>query len=119
MSAWGGREMRCAVCEMPLDAEDNYCRNCGEAVQIAPLPAVRPAAQPPAIIRAAAVPIASGAVVVAATVIARWALGQAVRGVLAGPAPGHRREATVRPAAPAARAGETVEFLWYRRTHSG
>lgn len=110
--------MHCTGCEMPLDAEDNYCRNCGEAIQVVPLPAVRQFAQPPAIVRAAAVPIASGAVVVAATAIARWALGQAVRGILAGPSAGRRREAAARPL-PSPRVGETVEFLWYRRTHSG
>jgi hypothetical protein len=115
--------MRCETCAFLLDAEDNYCRNCGAAVQVAAVPMVRPAAQPPALFRSTAAPLATGAAAVAATALLRWALGQAVRGLLADERPrrepGRGRSLIRRePAASAAdRAPKgTVEILWYRRT---
>src|SRR5215216_4512535 len=76
-----GGVMRCRSCDFLLDVEDNYCRECGASVQVASLPAVR----------AAAPPLATGAAAVAATAILRWAIGQAVRGLLADDHP-HRDE---------------------------
>ena len=110
--------MRCDTCDTALDAEDNYCRRCGAAVQLAPPPALRQA-QPPALFRSTAAPLATGAAAVAATALLRWAVGRAVRGMIAADSP--RRAATPsRRAAepPTAVRGpkEIVEFVWYRRT---
>ena len=117
--------MRCESCDFLLDGEDNYCRNCGAAVRVAPVPALRPAAQPPALFRSTAAPLATGAAAVAATAILRWALGQAVRGLLADDRPRRedrprsralaRREAET-PAVSGRGARETVEIFWYRRS---
>ena len=117
--------MRCTTCDLLLDAEDNYCRNCGAAVQVVQVPAVRPQAQPPALFHTTAAPLATGAAAVAATAILRWALTQAVKGLLADDRP--RREAPARSRslarrdAPAAATTarepkQTVEIFWYRRT---
>ena len=117
--------MRCETCEILLDAEDNYCRNCGAAVHVAPVPAVRPAAQPPALFRTTAAPLATGAAAVAATAILRWVVGQAVKSMLTDDRP--RRDANSKSraltrrepsgAVASGRGGrETVEFFWYRRT---
>src|SRR5215208_4530 len=118
-----GGIMRCRSCDFLLDVEDNYCRDCGAPVQVESLPAVRPTAQPPALFRSTAAPLATGAAAVAATALLRWAIGQAVRGLLAEDRP--RREERPRtralarkePAAIAAGRGprETVEVFWYRR----
>ena len=115
--------MRCRSCDFLLDVEDNYCRDCGAPVQVESLPAVRPTAQPPALFRSTAAPLATGAAAVAATALLRWAIGQAVRGLLAEDRA--RREERLRtralarkePAAVAAGRGprETVEVFWYRR----
>ena len=117
--------MRCESCDFLLDEEDNYCRSCGAAVQVASVPAVRPVAQPPALFRSTAAPLATGAAAVAATAILRWAIGQAVRGLLADDRP--RRDERPRSRALARREGEampangrgpreTVEIFWYRRS---
>jgi hypothetical protein len=117
--------MRCQSCDFLLDEEDNYCRNCGAAVQVASVPAVRAAAQPPALFRSTAAPLATGAAAVAATAVLRWAIGQAVRSLLAEDRPRRderpRTRALARrePEAPAANgrgARETVEVFWYRRS---
>ena len=112
--------MRCDTCDILLDAEDNYCRNCGAPVQVVQVPAVR-TVQPPALFRSTAAPLATGAAAVAATAILRWALGQVVRGLLSD---GRPRRALVRrepqPVAPSRRAAgeprQVVEIFWYRRT---
>lgn len=114
--------MRCATCDILLDVEDNYCRNCGAAVQVASVPAVRPGPQPPALFRSTAAPLATGAAAVAATAILRWAVGQAVRSLLADDrsrreAPKGRGLIRREPVVNAGRSPkETVEVVWYRRT---
>jgi hypothetical protein len=109
--------MRCDTCDTALDAEDNYCRRCGAAVQIAPPPALREP-NPPALFRSTAAPLATGAAAVAATALLRWAVGRAVRGLLS--ADGPRRVAPVArrtTETPASRGPkDIVEFVWYRRT---
>lgn len=117
--------MNCDACEFPLDGDDNYCRNCGAAVLVAPLPAVRgDESQVPALFRAAATPVVTGAVTVAGAALLRWAMGQALRGA----AGGRRREVYVPPRAlsrreaalePGGRRGalHSVEVFWYRRTY--
>jgi hypothetical protein len=117
--------MRCETCDFLLDAEDNYCRNCGAAVRIASVPAARGQPQPPALFRSTAAPLATGAAAVAATAILRWALTQAVRGLFAADRPRRdgsgksralaRRESPAEPERPRG-ARETVEVFWYRRT---
>jgi hypothetical protein len=118
--------MRCQTCDLRLDEADNYCRNCGSAVRLDSVPAVRPTVQPPALFRSTAAPLATGAAAVAATALLRWALGQAVRGLFAEERP--RREVAPRGRLPArdgepARAvpaprgpRETIEIFWYRRS---
>lgn len=118
--------MRCETCEILLDDEDNYCRNCGTAVRVDSLSVVRQSAQPPALFRSTAAPLATGAAAVAATAILRWAVGQAVRGLFADdrprrdPQPKSRSLARRDPAPmtaplPSSRR-ETVEIFWYRRS---
>ncbi len=120
--------MRCDTCDILLDAEDNYCRNCGAAVHVETMPVVRPAAQPPALIRSTAAPLATGAAAVAATALLRWAIGHAVRGLLADDRPRRdmaknralsRRDASSVTATPTPAARESVEIFWYRRTTRG
>lgn len=119
--------MRCETCDILLDAEDNYCRNCGAAVRVETAPVLRQSAQPPALFRSTAAPLATGAAAVAATALLRWALGQAVKGLFADDRP--RREAEPKSRALARReaspAGsqpvrsnprEMIEVFWYRRT---
>lgn len=117
--------MRCETCDLLLDPEDNYCRNCGAAVQLAQVPAVRPQAQPPALFRSTAAPLATGAAAVAATALLRWALGAAVKGLMAEDrprrdAPAKGRTLARREPSPAAESGrdpkQTIEIFWYRRT---
>jgi hypothetical protein len=97
--------MRCETCHILLAADDNYCRKCGTPIQVAPVPAVRQA-QPPALFRTTAAPLATGAAAVAATAVLKWAVGQALRGMLTGGPP--RREIAPRRG--------VVEVFWYRRT---
>jgi hypothetical protein len=97
-----------------------------------PPPALRPEATPPALFRGTAAPLVTGTAAVFATALARWALKQAMRGLVEapvrrrGPAPGRvlqtgeivayptGRDRTV---GPPRRAGKgTVEVFWYRRT---
>lgn len=114
--------MRCETCEFLLDVGDNYCRKCGESVKIALLPAVR-TVQPPALFRSTAAPLATGAAAVAATAVLRWAVGQAVRSLVAGgrskriePTP--RRVLSRRESVSAGQSRDrgVVEIFWYRRT---
>jgi hypothetical protein len=117
--------MRCESCDFLLDEEDNYCRSCGGAVHVVAVPAVRPAAQPPALFRSTATPLATGAAAVAATAILRWAIGQAVRSLLADDRPRREQRPRTRalarkepdpPVANGRGARETVEIFWYRRS---
>ena len=115
--------MRCAVCDILLDLEDNYCRSCGAAVQVTSVAAVSTGAQPPALLRASAAPIATGAIAVAATALLRWAVGQAVRGIMNDAltrreANGNGRGLSRRDhsSMPALNRGESIEILWYRRS---
>ena len=114
--------MRCETCHILLAADDNYCRKCGTPIQVVPVPAVRQA-QPPALIRSTAAPLATGAAAVAATAVLKWAVGQALRGMLAGGGPRREiapRRALVRregePSPAARRTKGVVEVFWYRRT---
>jgi predicted amidophosphoribosyltransferase len=111
--------MRCETCHTLLDADDNYCRKCGAPVQIAPVPAVRQA-QPPALFRSTAAPLATGAAAVAATAVLKWAVRQAVRGILAGDMPrrslARREPEPVVPVRAARQPRGVVEIFWYRRT---
>ena len=118
--------MRCETCDILLDAEDNYCRNCGAAVRLETAPVVRQGAQPPALFRSTAAPLATGAAAVAATALLRWAVGQAVRGLFAEDRPRRdpeprsralaRREASPVTSQPARNPREMIEVFWYRRT---
>lgn len=116
--------MRCETCDILLDDEDNYCRNCGAAVRLETMSVVRQTAQPPALFRSTAAPLATGAAAVAATALLRWAVGQAVKGWFADdrsrrdPAKGRslarRTDSPVAP--PSSTLRETVEIFWYRRS---
>jgi hypothetical protein len=120
--------MRCETCDFLLDADDNYCRKCGAAVHVETMSVVNQTAQPPALFRSTAAPLATGAAAVAATAILRWVIGQALRGLLTDDRP--RRDTTKsqalsrRDAPPEAvssdqRVQETVEIFWYRRAGRG
>jgi hypothetical protein len=120
--------MRCETCDILLDADDNYCRNCGAAVRVETMSVVRQTAQPPALFRSTVAPLATGAAAVAATALLRWAIGQAVRGLLTddrsqrvvpkGRAVG-RRDAGSEAVPSGRNVWETVEIFWYRRTGRG
>ncbi|MGD9892152.1 MAG: hypothetical protein AB7R89_18855 [Dehalococcoidia bacterium] len=120
--------MRCETCDILLDADDNYCRKCGAAVQVESMSVVRQTAQPPALFRSTAAPLATGAAAVAATALLRWVIGQAVRGLLTDDRPRRdtsksralsRRDTAVEAAPSVQNAEETVEVFWYRRTGRG
>jgi hypothetical protein len=118
--------MRCRACEMPLDPDDNYCRKCGAPVRVldaTPVAvhsdAVTIAPSAPALLAGAARPLATGAAAVAAGALVRFALRQALRGLVR-PA----RSAAPTPAAPSRavtaqgrgeRFVEIAEVIWYRR----
>ena len=120
--------MRCETCDFLLDADDNYCRKCGAAVHVETMSVVNQSAQPPALFRSTAAPLATGAAAVAATALLRWVIGQAVRGLLAEDR-GHRepsknralsrRTATPDVVSSEPSVQETVEIVWYRRTGRG
>jgi hypothetical protein len=120
--------MRCETCDILLDVGDNYCRKCGSAVQVETLSVVRQTAQPPALFRSTAAPLATGAAAVAATALLRWVIGQAVRGLLTDDRPRRdapkaralsRRDAAPEPMPLDENLRETVEIFWYRRTGRG
>jgi hypothetical protein len=120
--------MRCETCDYLLDADDNYCRKCGAAVHVETMSVVNQAAQPPALFRSTAAPLATGAAAVAATALLRWVIGQAVRGLLSDDRPPRdpsrsralsRRDAPPEAVASGQSAQETVEIFWYRRTGRG
>lgn len=116
--------MQCAACELPLDAEDNYCRRCGAAVRViaATLPperreVVRIGPSAPALLAGAARPLATGAAAVAAGALVRFALRRALRG-LAGPTltPRTRDRAVARTEETSSTAAiQVTETFWYRR----
>lgn len=89
--------MRCQSCGLALDSKDNYCRRCGAPVQVVEVAAtvremtaaapqravvVRSGAAMPAIISAAARPIAAGAAAVAASALMRFAVRRAAGALL-------------------------------------
>jgi hypothetical protein len=120
--------MRCETCDILLDADDNYCRKCGAAVQVGSLSLVNQTAQPPALFRSTAAPLATGAAAVAATALLRWVIGQAVRGLLTDDRPRRdvpksralsRRVPAPEPFPSDQNLRETVEIFWYRRTGRG
>jgi|GEM_PF-1234695 len=116
--------MRCETCAFLLDDEDNYCRKCGAPILIARLPVVRKA-QPPALFRSTATPLAGGAAAVAAAALLRWVAGQAIRSLIAAADQPRRvepprrsltrREAEPPPRSAANEPHQLVEIFWYRR----
>lgn len=126
--------MRCQVCDILLDEDDNYCRRCGAAVQVSQAPTVRAAPQPPALFRSTAAPMATGTALVVGAAVLRWALRQALHALSeerprAEPAPPTRALARREDAPPAfpgrqllpakrakAETKQIVEIFWYRQT---
>ena len=94
----------CGRCATACEAEDNFCRHCGMALQDRPLPSVRQAAPLPAVWRPR-VPgaVVRGAAFVAAGTIAEALVRRMVRRALGrtagarAPAARSRRAAVVRP----------------------
>ena len=103
--------MRCRACQARLDYDDNYCRKCGAAVEILDIEVVRGGpVRPVTSLRAAAVPaVTSGATVIVAGALLRFALRQLLGRPSRGVFPFGRR-----PLA----SGEVEEIFYYRRTRA-
>jgi hypothetical protein len=106
--------MHCSRCGFAIDPEDNYCRNCGRAVNVIDVPALRSQTMPARAWESARPALARGVVLVAAGAMLRILLGQAARVAFPRALPdGGRRLlpfGTQRDGA-----GEDIEILWYRR----
>ncbi len=119
--------MRCLTCDIDLDTNDNYCRNCGAPVRVLGMTPVQSRAtvvrvgpSPPALLTGAARPLATGAAAVAAGALVRFVARRAMRGIIgeaAAPRSLPVSRAVTPSDAPARRTGrlEVTEVYWYRR----
>jgi hypothetical protein len=76
-------ETYCPACGGAIDAEDNFCRQCGTSLAVSRLPAVRKNAVP-ALWRPAVSPAVKGAAVMAAGTLGQFLFRRAVSNVLGG-----------------------------------
>jgi hypothetical protein len=110
--------MYCARCQIPISADDNFCRKCGTAIDLIDVPAVRSEAVPVRVWRDARPAIARGVALVAAGAVLRVLVGQVIKAIATRSIPGGGTGRRLLPLAGGrsiARGVEEVEIFLYRR----
>lgn len=114
--------MRCPGCELTVDVEDNYCRQCGTTLNVINLPAVIQDSRAMSVWEETKPAVVRGVMVLVAGAVFRFAVrraGRAAVSALIDPAEGGlfpRRLMPFKGNEPSTRNGaDEIEVLWYRR----